>query len=187
MPTYIYAPIQDQTQPQIELDRSIPQNDDQKKFWTAQYCDIDYNGKPQNNATIMALCDTAMQYLSFFCVDAALAMSEYESCDYLNGIVQTVSKYTDARNITTIDELVYEMPKSQALNYQKPTDTDFENAYQQLYHIDAGKSKFELMINPDKPLIETETERVPLVEEEEQDEDSNNGNGNDDDKDSNDR
>jgi hypothetical protein len=63
-------------------------------------------------------------------------------------IVLTVSKYTDARNLTTIDELIYEMPKAEALNFQKPTNTDFENAYQRLYQIDGGKSEFELMINP---------------------------------------
>jgi hypothetical protein len=144
--------------------QNIPQNEDQKRFWTAQYCDIDYEDKPQN-ATIVGFCDTAMQYMSFFCIDSVLVMTGNDSCDYLNGIGDTVDKYTDTRNITTIDELTYEMPKSEALNFQKPTETDFQNAYQRLYQIDAGKSNFELMISPDKPLIEREPlESARLVE-----------------------
>ena len=154
-----------------------PRNEDQRHFWTAQYCDIDYKDKPQNNATIMALCDTAMQYLSFFCTDAAMAMVEHESCDYLDGVVQTVSKYTESRNLTTIDDLLYNMPKSEALSFERPTAADFESAFQQLYQIDGGKSKFELMINPDKPLMEKEqVPTAPIVEDE----------GNDDDNDDND-
>lgn len=153
----IYTYAQAQTEPSIG-----PQNEDQKHFWTAQYCDIDYQDKPQSNATIMALCDTSMQYLSFFCTDAALAMAQHESCDYLDGVVQTVSKYTDSRNLTTLDDLLYNMPKSEAMGFERPTAGDFESAFQQLYQIDGGKSVFELMINADKPLIERE--QVPSAD-----------------------
>lgn len=121
-----------------------------------------------------------MQYLSFFCTDAAMAMVEYDSCDYLDGVVQTVSKYTESRNLTTIDELLYKMPKSEAMRFERPTAADFESVFQQLYQIDGGKSKFELMIDADKPLMGGEQlEQLPtadIVEEEEQDENSNNGN-----------
>ena len=180
----VYTNAQAQTELQGGQERYTPQNEDQTRFWTAQYCDIDYKDKPQNNATILALCDTAMQYLSFFCTDAAMAMVEHESCNYLDGMVQTVSKYTESRNLTTIDELLHNMPKSGAVRFEKPAATDFESAFQQLYQIDGGKSKFELMINADKPLMEREQlEQVPiadLVEEEEEEQDEVNNNGNDD-------
>jgi hypothetical protein len=97
----------------------------------------------------MTPCETSMQYLSFFCTDAALVMAEHESCDYLDGVVRTVSKYTESRNLTTIDDLLYNMSKSEAASFERPTAADFESAFQQLYQIDGGKSKFELMINPD--------------------------------------
>ncbi|HKG89508.1 MAG TPA: hypothetical protein VKA95_14385, partial [Nitrososphaeraceae archaeon] len=100
------------------------------------------------------------------------------------GVVQTVSKYTESRNLTTFDELLYNIPKSEAMRFEKPTAADFESAFQRLYQIDGGKSKFELMIGADKPLMEREQlEQLPtadLVEEEEQDEDSNNGNDDED-------
>ena len=59
-------------------------------------------------------------------------MAQHESCDYLEGIVQTVSEYKESRNLTTIDDLLYNMPKSEAQRFEKPTAADFESAYQQL-------------------------------------------------------
>ena len=177
----VYTNAQAQTELQGVQEIDTPQNEDQRSFWTAQYCDIDYKDKPQNNATILALCDTAMQYLSFFCTDAAMAMVEHESCDYLDGVVQTVSKYTESRNLTTIDELLYKMPKSEAIRFERPTAADFESAFQQLFQIDGGKSKFELMIHADKPLMGGEQlERADIVEDEEQNKDSNIGNDDED-------
>jgi hypothetical protein len=177
----VYTNAQAQTELQGVQEIDTPQNEDQRSFWTAQYCDIDYKDKPQNNATILALCDTAMQYLSFFCTDAAMAMVEHESCDYLDGVVQTVSKYTESRNLTTIDELLYKMPKSEAIRFERHTAADFESAFQQLFQIDGGKSKFELMIQADKPLMGGEQlERADIVEDEEQNKDSNIGNDDED-------
>ena len=71
------------------------------------------------------------------------------------------------------------MPKPEALSFKRPTAADFESAFQQLYQIDGGKSKFDLMIDPDKPLMERE--QVTTLSEQDEDSDNGNDDGNDDD------